>query len=46
MPVQDKQVRDQLFNLLLDSRYRLVQALSHPQHDNVADPIRLLFLDT
>ena len=44
--VRDKQVRDQLFNLLVDSRYRLVQALSHPQPSNGPDPVRLLFLDT
>ena len=43
---QDKQLRDQLFNLLLDSRYRLVDAIAHPQPSNGPDPVRLLFLDT
>ena len=42
----DKPIRDQLFNLLLDSRYRLVDALAHPQPPNGPDPVRLLFLDT
>jgi hypothetical protein len=43
--VEDKQVRDQLFTLLLDSRYRLVEALRQPQPSTGPDPIRLLFID-
>ncbi len=42
----DKRIRGQLFDLLLDSRYRLVDALAHPQPPNGPDPVRLLFLDT
>jgi hypothetical protein len=43
--VGDKQSRAQLFNLLLDSRYRLVAALSEPQASAGPDPIRLVFID-
>ncbi|MGD0074846.1 MAG: transglycosylase SLT domain-containing protein [Candidatus Binataceae bacterium] len=43
---QDKQLREQLFDLLIDSRYRLVDAIEHPQPSNGPDPVRLLFLDT
>jgi Transglycosylase SLT domain len=41
----DAQVRAQLFDLLLDSRYRLVDALSRPQASTGPDPVRLIFLD-
>ena len=40
----DAQLREDLLALLLDSRYRLIQALSNPQAGG-PDPIRLLFLD-
>ncbi|MGH7907098.1 MAG: transglycosylase SLT domain-containing protein, partial [Candidatus Binataceae bacterium] len=40
----DPQLRQGLFNLLLDSRYRLVMALAHPQSAG-PDPVRLLFID-
>ena len=43
--VADHQFRDQLFDLLLDSRYRLVTALSQPQANAGPDPIRLIFID-
>jgi len=43
--VGDKQFRAQLFDLLLDSRYRLVQALAQPQASTGPDPIRLIFID-
>ena len=41
---KDAQLRDDLLALLLDSRYRLIDALSHPQSAG-PDPIRILFLD-
>ena len=41
----DKRMREQLFELLLDSRYRLVQALTQPQTTMGPDPVRLLFLE-
>lgn len=44
LTLPNQQVRDQLFNLLMDSRYRLVQALMSPQAAGGPDPIRLLFL--
>ncbi len=37
------QLRDQLLDLLLDSRHRLVDALSNPQSTG-PDPVRVLFL--
>jgi hypothetical protein len=40
----DAQLRQDLLALLLDSRYRLIQALANPQAGG-PDPIRLLFLD-
>lgn len=43
--VGDKQFRDQLLQILLDSRYRLVQALNNPPSATGPDPVRLLFLD-
>ena len=43
--VADPSVRDQLLNILLDSRERLVVALGQPQRVSGPDPIRLLFLE-
>jgi hypothetical protein len=43
--VGDRQFRDQLLQILLDSRYRLVQALNSPPGAAGPDPVRLLFLD-
>ncbi len=43
--VGDKQFRAQLFDLLLDSRYRLVEALARPQESAGPDPIRRIFID-
>jgi hypothetical protein len=43
--VGDKQFRDQLLKILLDSRYRLVAALRHPQENAAPDPVRIIFLD-
>ncbi len=43
--VGDQQFRDQLLQILLDSRYRLVQALNNPAAATGPDPVRLLFLD-
>ena len=43
--VGDQQFRDQLLQILLDSRYRLVQALNNPSAAAGPDPVRLIFLD-
>ncbi len=43
--VADPAVRQQLLDVLLDGRYRLVAALSQPQPRSGPDPVRLLFLD-
>ncbi len=43
--VGDRQFRDQLLQILLDSRYRLVQALNNPPEAAEPDPVRALFLD-
>ncbi len=43
--VGDQQFRDQLLQILLDSRYRLVQALSNTPAATEPDPVRALFLD-
>ncbi len=43
--VGDHQFRDQLLQILLDSRYRLVQALNNPPAAAGPDPVRVLFLD-
>jgi len=43
--VEDKQVRSELFDLLLDSRYRLVAALARPEASSGPDPIRVIFID-
>ena len=40
----DQQFRDQLLQILLDSRYRLVNALNNPTAAG-PDPVRILFLD-
>ncbi len=40
----DPQFRADLFELLLDSRYRLVRALEHPEAGG-PDPVRILFID-
>jgi hypothetical protein len=40
----DQQFRDQLLQILLDSRYRLVNALNNPSAGG-PDPVRILFLD-
>lgn len=45
LTLPNQQVRDQLFTLLMDSRYRLVQALAPGQEAGGPDPVRLLFLD-
>jgi hypothetical protein len=42
--VTDADVRNELLNILLDSRQRLVATLSHPQQLTGPDPVRLLFL--
>ncbi len=43
--VGDQQFRDQLLQILLDSRYRLVNALNNPPAGGGPDPVRVLFLD-
>ncbi len=43
--VGDQQFREQLLQILLDSRYRLVNALNNPPAGGGPDPVRLLFLD-
>jgi hypothetical protein len=43
--VGDKQFRDQMLQILLDSRYRLVMALNNPPTNAGPDPVRILFLD-
>jgi hypothetical protein len=43
--VSDPNVRDELLNILLDSRERLVHALGEPQRITGPDPVRLLFLE-
>ncbi len=43
--VGDQQFREQLLQILLDSRYRLVQALKSPSGTAGPDPVRILFLD-
>jgi len=43
--VGDQQFREQLLQILLDSRYRLVQALNNPSAAAGPDPVRLIFLD-
>jgi hypothetical protein len=43
--VGDQQFRNQLLQILLDSRYRLTQALYNPPTTAEPDPVRALFLD-
>ena len=43
--VGDRQFRDQLLKILLDSRYRLVKALANPPENAAPDPVRIIFLD-
>src|SRR5271155_1132752 len=43
--VGDQQFRDQLLQILLDSRYRLGEALNRPPSAAGPDPVRLTFLD-
>src|SRR5208282_1905953 len=43
--VGDQQFRNQLLQILLDSRYRLVEALNSPPSAAGPDPVRLTFLD-
>ncbi len=43
--VIDKQLRDDLMKILLDSRFRLVQALKNPSENAGPDPVRIIFLD-
>jgi hypothetical protein len=42
--VSDRGVRNELFEILLDSRERLIGALGQPQGVKGPDPVRLLFL--
>jgi hypothetical protein len=42
----DKDFREDLLNLLLDSRHRLVRVLEQPQAGGGPDPVRMLFIDT
>src|SRR5258708_11272902 len=41
--VGDKQFRDQLLKILLDSRYRLGQALHHPPQNAAPHPVPVIF---
>lgn len=43
--VTNPNVRNQLLNILLDSRQRLVAALAQPQRLTGPDPVRLLFVE-
>jgi hypothetical protein len=42
----DRQLREDLLDLLLDSRHRLVALLEQPQPSAGPDPLRLLFIET
>jgi Transglycosylase SLT domain len=44
--VGDQQFRDQLLQILLNSRYKLVDALKQPPSAVGPDPVRMLFLET
>ncbi len=44
--VGDRQFRNQLLQILLESRYRLTEALGKPPSESGPDPVRALFLDT
>lgn len=41
----DAQFREDLMRILLDSRFRLVQALQNPAENAQPDPVRVIFLD-
>jgi len=43
--VGDREFRDELLQILVESRYRLVQALAHPPAASEPDPVRSLFLE-
>ncbi len=42
----NKEFREDLLDLLLDSRHRLLRVLAQPQSSGGPDPVRLLFIDT
>ena len=42
----NKELREDLLDLLLDSRHRLLRVLAQPQSSGGPDPVRLLFIDT
>jgi hypothetical protein len=42
----NKEFREDLLDLLLDSRHRLLRVLEQPQSSAGPDPVRLLFIDT
>jgi hypothetical protein len=44
--VGDQQFRDQLLQILVSSRYKLVDALKQPPSAAGPDPVRMLFLET
>jgi hypothetical protein len=47
LTVNDPRIRDQLFSLLMESRYRLAAALARPENlSSGPDPVRILFLAT
>lgn len=43
--IADKQVRRRLLTVLLEGRYRLVEAMNKPPAAGGPDPVRILFLD-
>ncbi|MHB8381081.1 MAG: lytic transglycosylase domain-containing protein [Candidatus Binataceae bacterium] len=44
--IGDQKFRDQLMQILIESRYRLVEALAQPPSAAGPDPVRALFLNT
>ncbi len=42
----DREFREDLLDLLLDSRHRLVTLMTEPQPGDGPDPVRMLFIDT
>ncbi len=44
--IGDQQFRDQLLQILIESRFRLVDALAKPPSAAGPDPVRTIFLDT
>jgi hypothetical protein len=42
----DREFREDLLDLLLDSRHRLVTLMQQPQPSGGPDPVRILFIDT